>query len=62
MADNLEELEKKFPEVPKSIIYKADVLVRGVNRSPALEEVGRWALPQCKYWCNPTAYRILDAG
>lgn len=23
--------------------------MRGVNRSPTLEEVGRWALPQCKF-------------
>lgn len=42
----LEELSKKFPEIPRSIIIKSDVLREGIKFTPILNKIGRWALPQ----------------
>ena len=49
MSSRIDGLTDKFPQVLRSIILKADVLRHGVCRTSTLEEVGRWALPQCHF-------------
>lgn len=46
MNPRIEELMSAFPDVPKSIILKTEILRYGLQRTPALEEVGKWCLPE----------------
>jgi hypothetical protein len=48
--DRLEELSQKFPDVPRSIIIKTDVLREGIQFTPVVLEIGRWALPDYLPW------------
>jgi hypothetical protein len=48
--DRLEELSQKFPDVPRSIIIKTDVLREGIQFNDAILEIGRWALPDYLPW------------
>ena len=40
--DRLEELQAKFPEIPESILIKADAMREGVRYTPLISEIGRW--------------------
>lgn len=42
--DRLQELMEQFPQTPRSIVIKADVLREGLRDTPDLRRVGRWAL------------------
>jgi hypothetical protein len=62
----LQELVDKFPEVPRSIILKTDILREGCKFTSAVHEAGEWALPHFLIWnpdhvWNPTV-RDLEAG
>ena len=48
--ERLEELREKFPEVPRSIVIKTDVLREGVRFTPDILEIGKWALPEYLPW------------
>ena len=41
----LEELISKFPEIPRTIVIKVDLLKRGLKYTPILREVAEWAAP-----------------
>ena len=41
----LHELFEKFPEVPRTIILKLDVLNWGIRYTPVLNWIGRWTIP-----------------
>ena len=41
----LYDLFEEFPDVPRSIIIKLDVLNWGINFTPTLNWIGRWTLP-----------------
>jgi len=47
--EGLDNLKQQFPDIPESIVIKSDVLMKGIRRTPALEEAGGWALPQSKF-------------
>ena len=60
------ELQEQFPEIPRSIILKTDVLREGCKFTPAVHEAGEWALPHFLIWnpehpWNPRV-RNLEAG
>lgn len=40
-----ERLLQKYPEIPRSIVLKEDVLRAGIRYTSLLSEVGQWALP-----------------
>ncbi|MBI2303241.1 MAG: hypothetical protein HYU86_00645 [Chloroflexi bacterium] len=44
--NRLEQLQRKFPHIPRSIILKTDVTRLGIRHSPALSQAGAWASPQ----------------
>ena len=59
-------LAEQFPEIPRSIILKTDILREGCRFTPALHEAGEWALPHFLIWnpdhpWNPQV-RNLEAG
>lgn len=59
----LEELQARFPDVPRSIIIKADVLREGVRYTPELTKIGKWALPQIHFifeWDHEDVHRKED--
>ncbi len=41
----IQQLMEQFPEMPRQMILKAEVILRGVRHTPAMDEVGRWAVP-----------------
>ena len=51
-ADRIEELSEKFPQVPRSIILKNDVLRHGTRYTDELREAGTYACPHFLVW-NP---------
>ncbi len=61
--DRLAELQGRFPEIPRSIIIKADVLREGVRYTPELTMIGKWALPQIHFifeWDHDDVHRKED--
>ncbi len=46
----VEELCRKFPEIPRPIVIKTDVLREGIKFTPAALEIGKWALPEFLPW------------
>jgi len=46
MHDELERLEKQYPEIHPSIRLKTDLLHKGVRPSPAFKEIREWSAPQ----------------
>jgi len=44
--NHLEELLNKFPEIPRSIVLKADLIRKGIKHTPILKEIGTWSRPQ----------------
>lgn len=42
--DRLQELIEQFPQTPRSIVIKAEVLREGLRDTPDLRRIGRWAL------------------
>ena len=45
-ANAIDKLSSQFPEVPRSILIKADVVAKGIKYTPELSRIGEWALPQ----------------
>ncbi|MDO8673272.1 MAG: hypothetical protein Q7O66_17840 [Dehalococcoidia bacterium] len=39
----VDELQTAYPGVPREIIIKFETLTKGINDSPALDEVGQWS-------------------
>ncbi len=56
----LDDLQAKFPDIPRSIILKMDLLREGIRFTPALNEIGRWAIPHFLQW-NPEHAFDVDA-
>lgn len=46
----VEELCEKFPEVPRPIVIKMDLLREGVKFTPLAMEIGKWAIPEFLPW------------
>ena len=44
--NRLEEWLNKFPEIPRSIVIKVDLIKSGIRYTPILQEIGQWSLPQ----------------
>jgi len=44
--NHLEELLNKVPDIPRSIVLKADLLRKGIKHTPILKEIGTWSRPQ----------------
>jgi hypothetical protein len=51
-AERIQELSEKFPQVPRSIILKNDVLREGTRYTDDLREAGSYACPHFLVW-NP---------
>lgn len=62
MTENrrLRELADAFPEVPRSIVTKIDVLREGIRFTPDILEIGRWALPEYLPW-DPDVHKQYKA-
>ncbi len=58
--DQLAELSQKFPDVPRSILIKTDVLREGVRFTPDILEIGKWALPEYLPW-DPDVHKQYKA-
>ncbi len=56
----IDELQARFPDTPRSIILKIDLLREGIRFTPALNEIGRWAIPHFLQW-NPEHDFDVDA-
>ncbi len=64
-CSRLAALEDRFPEMPRSIVLKADVLREGVRFTPELAQLGRWALPQIHFifeWDHEDIHRPEDVA
>jgi len=46
----IDELCAKFPEIPRSIVIKTDLLTEGVRFTPLALEIGKWAVPEFLPW------------
>jgi hypothetical protein len=46
----LDELCGKFPDIPRPIVIKTDLLREGVRFTPLVLEIGRWAIPEYLPW------------
>jgi hypothetical protein len=46
----VDELQDKFPEVPRAVIIKADILREGIRFNPLALEIGKWAVPEFLPW------------
>lgn len=44
--NRLEQLTRAFPEIPPSVVLKADVFREGIQHTPDLNKIARWACPQ----------------
>ncbi len=49
-VDRIEALQQAFAFIPRSIIVKTDLLREGVQYTPLLHEIGRWAIPEFLLW------------
>lgn len=64
-TERLIELQEAFPDVPHSIVLKADVLREGVAYTPELTKVGKWALPQLHFifeWDHDDVHSQADVA
>ncbi len=43
--ERIEELQARFPDLPRSAVVKADVFREGIAWTPDLQAIGRWAIP-----------------
>ncbi|MFQ5665560.1 MAG: radical SAM protein [Candidatus Binatia bacterium] len=62
-TERLEELQQRLPDIPHSIVLKADVLREGVRYTPELTRIGKWALPQIHFifeWDHDDVHRKED--
>lgn len=55
-SHRLQDLMDQFPEVPRSIVLKTDVLREGIRFTPEILEIGKWALPEFLAW-DPDVYK-----
>src|SRR4030042_805995 len=46
----LDDLYRRFPEIPHSIVLKADLLCRGLRLNRDLLQIGKWATPEFLSW------------
>jgi hypothetical protein len=46
----IEELCAKFPEIPRAVVIKTDVLREGLRFTPVALEIGKWAVPEFLPW------------
>lgn len=63
--ERLDELQERFPQIPRSLIVKTDVLREGVRYTPELTKIGKWALPQIHFifeWDHEDLHRKEDVA
>ncbi len=41
----LEELMEKYPQIPRSVILKTDMVREGIRYTPIMSQIGEWAIP-----------------
>ena len=46
----IEELCEKFPEIPRAVVIKTDVLREGLRFTPVALAIGKWAVPEFLPW------------
>lgn len=61
--DRIDELCRTFPDVPRPIVVKADVLREGIRFGPLALEIGRWAIPEYLPWDRDVhkGYRAIES-
>jgi len=60
--ERVEELQSKFPQVPRSIILKNDVLREGTRYTEDLREAGEYACPHFLVWNPEHPWNPLVSG
>lgn len=58
----IDELCERFPDIPRPIVIKTDVLREGVRFTPAALEIGKWAIPEFLPWDREVHkdYRVIE--
>lgn len=59
----IDELCRHFPDIPRSVVIKTDLLTQGVRFTPLAIEIGKWAIPEFLPWDREvhTDYRAIES-